>query len=253
MRHVITSLVRTQYSLTEQELQTKGLSKYCYVMEARSQELFPGCQPFGLGLLGGPSWAGQRWRTGEAFLEGGSLSERAAIKMAFKIVQTRRHHDESLKEIHVSPFSKHGNLSLFWILEIMSQTCVLKLYALGEATGHWIHHSWPCSCSGDLCHNTWKHFLSSNFFPGSLWDGARHVRWPGPWQAKLHLDPLHVAHTVPRRIHGGGLVSVWKITKVITIKVILRPITPYLIPGLLATPLIVHLARALPSVEQETR
>ena len=36
-------------------------------------------------------------------------------------------------------------------------------------------------------------------------------------------------------------------------QVILRPITPYLIPGLLATPLIVHLARALPSVEQETR
>ena len=38
-----------------------------------------------------------------------------------------------------------------------------------------------------------------------------------------------------------------------SLKVILRPITPYLIPGLLAAPVIVHLARLLPSVEQETR
>ena len=51
-------------------------------------------------------------------------------------------------------------------------------------------------------------------------------------------------------------ITMMMITKIIITtmsKVILRPITPYLIPGLLAAPVIVHLARALPSVEQESR
>lgn len=34
-------------------------------------------------------------------------------------------------------------------------------------------------------------------------------------------------------------------------EVILRPLTPYLLPGLLALPLILRLARALPGVEDE--
>ena len=62
---------------------------------------------------------------------------------------------------------------------------------------------------------------------------------------------LTLSHVVSMEV---GLVMLLKMTMTkISSKVILRPITPYLIPGLLATPVIVHLARALPSVEQETR
>jgi ABC-type Fe3+ transport system permease subunit len=41
--------------------------------------------------------------------------------------------------------------------------------------------------------------------------------------------------------------------QVVSMEVLLRPVTPYLLPGLLALPLIVTLARRLPAVTEETR
>ena len=64
-----------------------------------------------------------------------------------KIVQTQRQQNhprshDTLKRKHIAPFSKHWNIA---IVEI---TPVLYFSALGEATRHWIHHSWTCSGSG---------------------------------------------------------------------------------------------------------
>ena len=69
-----------KYPLTEEELitstritespelqrNTEDLKKAVYGVKS-SLESLSGCQPFGLGLLGHPSRAGQRRRTGEAF------------------------------------------------------------------------------------------------------------------------------------------------------------------------------------------
>jgi len=73
-------------------------------------------------------------------------------------------------------------------------------------------------------------------------------------QGLFGMVPAMYVDLAPDRQSCIWTSSMWlTLSHVVSMEVILRPITPYLIPGLLAIPVIVHLARALPSVEQETR